>query len=159
MTYIETLFLYNWTIRDRWIDWCRDISRDELIKERVGGHKGFLQTMFHVIDVEQRWLRGLAEDTPINYSYSDYKTLDSIQTFSNQTKQHTLGFVQADIDLNQKVLRGKNSKGEDFAYRYDEVLLHVIAHETHHMGQLSVWARELGKEPVSANLIGLELLK
>lgn len=34
---------------------------------------------------------------------------------------------------------------------------HMIAHEIHHIGQLSVWAREIGKKPVSANLIGKEL--
>lgn len=31
---------------------------------------------------------------------------------------------------------------------------HVIVHEIHHIGQISVWVRELGYEPVSANLIG-----
>lgn len=31
---------------------------------------------------------------------------------------------------------------------------HVIAHEIHHVGQLSVWAREMGRQPVTANLIG-----
>ena len=31
---------------------------------------------------------------------------------------------------------------------------HVIDHEIHHIGQLSIWAREMGVVPVSANLIG-----
>ncbi|QWH42653.1 hypothetical protein EXW53_12305 [Bacillus mycoides] len=35
-----------------------------------------------------------------------------------------------------------------------EVLRHVIVHEIHHIGQLSIWARELNLQPVSANLIG-----
>ncbi|MHB1630483.1 MAG: DinB family protein [Bacilli bacterium] len=34
-----------------------------------------------------------------------------------------------------------------------EILRHVIAHEIHRIGQLSVCAREIGREPVSANLI------
>lgn len=42
-------------------------------------------------------------------------------------------------------------------FTYGEVLRHVIAHEIQHIGQLSVWARELGREPVSANLIGRKL--
>ena len=37
---------------------------------------------------------------------------------------------------------------------WGEVMRHMIAHEIHHIGQLSVWAREIGKKPVSANLIG-----
>ncbi|PER29890.1 hypothetical protein CN931_22460 [Bacillus sp. AFS054943] len=39
-------------------------------------------------------------------------------------------------------------------YRYGEVLRHVIVHEIHHIGQLSIWAKELNLQPVSANLIG-----
>ncbi len=30
---------------------------------------------------------------------------------------------------------------------------HLIAHEIHHIGQLSIWSREMGIEPVSASLI------
>jgi uncharacterized damage-inducible protein DinB len=37
---------------------------------------------------------------------------------------------------------------------WGEVIRHVIAHEIHHIGQLSIWAREVGKKPISANLIG-----
>ena len=42
----------------------------------------------------------------------------------------------------------------DKTYTYGEVLRHVIVHEIHHIGQLSIWARELNLQPVSANLIG-----
>jgi uncharacterized damage-inducible protein DinB len=45
--------------------------------------------------------------------------------------------------------KGRYSKGE--------ILRHVIAHEIHHMGQLSIWVRELGIQPVSANVIGRAL--
>jgi uncharacterized damage-inducible protein DinB len=41
---------------------------------------------------------------------------------------------------------------------WGEVMRHVIAHEIHHMGQLSVWSRELDKKPVSANFIGKGLI-
>jgi uncharacterized damage-inducible protein DinB len=36
---------------------------------------------------------------------------------------------------------------------------HVIAHQIHHIGQLSIWSRELGKPPVSANVIGKGLIE
>ncbi|WP_276575678.1 DinB family protein, partial [Bacillus cereus group sp. BfR-BA-01524] len=31
---------------------------------------------------------------------------------------------------------------------HGEIIRHVIVHEIHHIGQLSIWAREIGKEPV-----------
>ncbi|MTW88031.1 hypothetical protein F3157_20700 [Virgibacillus dakarensis] len=40
-----------------------------------------------------------------------------------------------------------------YRFPYGEVARHLAAHEIHHIGQLSVRSRELGREPVSANLI------
>lgn len=44
-------------------------------------------------------------------------------------------------------------------YTVDDILHHIITHEIHHIGQLSVWARELELNPVPANFIGRELTK
>lgn len=43
------------------------------------------------------------------------------------------------------------------SYTCGEVMRHVIAHEIHHIGQLSIWAREMDLKPVSANYIGRSL--
>ena len=40
-----------------------------------------------------------------------------------------------------------------WSHIHGEIIRHTIAHEIHHIGQLSIWAREMGKAPVSANLI------
>lgn len=42
-------------------------------------------------------------------------------------------------------------------FTFGEIMRHVIAHEIHHIGQISIWTREIGYEPVSANLIGRKL--
>lgn len=42
-------------------------------------------------------------------------------------------------------------------YTVDEILHHIIIHEVHHIGQLSIWARELARSPIPANFIGREL--
>ncbi|HDR3887497.1 TPA: hypothetical protein QCO65_001877 [Bacillus cereus] len=54
-------------------------------------------------------------------------------------------------DFESKILK---ASWTDKTYKYGEVLRHVIAHEIHHIGQLSIWARDLNLQPVSANLIG-----
>jgi uncharacterized damage-inducible protein DinB len=43
-------------------------------------------------------------------------------------------------------MEGRFTKGE--------ILRHLIAHEIHHMGQLSIWVRDLGLQPVSASVTG-----
>lgn len=42
-------------------------------------------------------------------------------------------------------------------YEKGRILRHLIAHEIHHIGQLSIWSREMGIEPVSASLIDRDL--
>ncbi|PLR86418.1 hypothetical protein CVD25_07745 [Bacillus canaveralius] len=34
------------------------------------------------------------------------------------------------------------------SFPYKKVIQHVITHEIHHIGQLSIWSRELGIKPV-----------
>ncbi|SFB22860.1 DinB family protein [Lentibacillus halodurans] len=56
--------------------------------------------------------------------------------------------------MESQTLSETDSSGETINFRYGEIMRHVIAHEIHHIGQLSVWACEIGKKPVNANLIG-----
>ena len=42
-------------------------------------------------------------------------------------------------------------------YEKGRILRHLIAHEIHHIGQLSIWSREMGIKPVSASLIDRDL--
>jgi uncharacterized damage-inducible protein DinB len=154
------LFEYNWKIREEWFNWCKEISEGELLKERKGGYKGILHTLFHTVDVEQRWIRGLSNEKPIKFDFIDYNSLNAIINLSNQTKECTLNFLKNySSNRDSDVLSAVNGKGEKVFHHYIEILLHLSVHEVHHIGQLSVWARETGKEPVSANLVGLNLFK
>lgn len=38
-----------------------------------------------------------------------------------------------------------------------EILRHILVHEIHHIGQLSLWSKELGIQVVSSNFIGRDL--
>lgn len=157
---VMSLFEYNWKIRTEWLDWCKGISEEELSKDRIGGHQGILQTLFHIIDVEQRWIRGLVNEEPVKYNFQDYNTLDALIKFSNNIKVNSRKFLENyTSDKDNNILSAVNKKGENVSHLFIEILLHLSVHEVHHIGQLSVWARELGQEPVSANLIGLNLFK
>lgn len=55
--------------------------------------------------------------------------------------------------MESRTLTGTDGSGESVSFKYGAVMRHVIAHEIHRIGQLSVWSREIGQKPVSANLI------
>lgn len=147
---MEMLFRYNWQVRNDWFSWCEEMSVEELLKLRVGGVGTVLRTLFHIVDVEQAWiLQGLQSKPEFHYRYEDYQSLVAVRKLSDSCRPRIWDFVQKwSDDL-------ENNKLDNFTY--GEVMRHVIAHEIHHIGQLSIWARELGRQPVTANLIGRNL--
>lgn len=154
-----TFFRYNWQVRDEWFDWCETVAPEELTRQRTGGVGSILRTLFHVVDVEQAWIRGLKTEDDNRYDFESYQSLPRVRELSllchEEVEQFLLNWTP---DMENLLLAGNRRDGRTYRHTYGEVLRHVIAHEIHHMGQLSVWAREIGKEPVSANLIGRHLV-
>ncbi|MFD1412971.1 DinB family protein [Oceanobacillus jeddahense] len=149
------LFQYNWQVRDDWFKWCEDIPEEELLKERVGGVGSILYTLFHIIDVEYSWILELkGELPPEEPPFDSYASLSKVKEFSRQCRREVEPFVTAwNNEMEYQILSETDSAGNVVLFKHGEVMRHVIAHEIHHVGQLSVWSRVLGKKPVTANLI------
>lgn len=151
------LFNYNWVVRDEWLDLCRQVSYEELIRERVGGVGSILKTIFHVVDVEYSWIQALDEKSDPEPKYEDYMTLELVHKLSSDYRKEIKYFLNkwsSDMEYKEIIV-----PWSDQVYYYGEVLRHVIAHEIHHIGQMSVWVKELGIKPVSANFIERGLIK
>ena len=147
-------FKYNWQVRNEWFDWCNQLPIEELLKERTGGVGSIFGTLFHIIEVEYSWVRGIQGKEDIVYEFTDYNTLEKVKSLSDQFQNEVAEFLnQNSAGLNEKIV---NVPWDEEKYTVAEILHHIIAHEIHHIGQLSVWARELGFKPVSANFIGRE---
>lgn len=99
----------------------------------------------HVVDVEQAWINGLQGKPEFHYRYEDYISLDAVKELSDTCRPNIEKFV---MDWS-----GELEVHKFFNFTYGEVIRHVIVHEIHHIGQLSIWAREIGREPITANLI------
>lgn len=41
---------------------------------------------------------------------------------------------------------------------HEKVMMQIATHEVHHIGQMSVWAREIGRTPVNCDLLPREFL-
>lgn len=151
---MKTLFQYNWQVRDDWFSWCEHVSEDELLKTRMGGVGGILRTLFHIVDVEYSWICALQGKPDFEEPFDAYSSLAQIRDLSNRFHSEVEPFVTtwtSEMELNGLTLPRPN--GEWITYRHGEIMRHVIAHEIHHIGQMSVWAREMGREPITANLI------
>jgi uncharacterized damage-inducible protein DinB len=148
------LFEYNWQVRQDWFAWCQDVFEEELLKKRTGGIGGILHTLFHIVEVEFSWISDLQGKPDLTEPFESYASLQKVVDLSARFHVEVRPFVMAwTIERELMELSDLTPKGEPVTFKYGEVMRHVIAHEIHHIGQLSVWSREVGKVPVMANLI------
>lgn len=150
-------FEYNWQVRDEWFDWCNQLTITELLEDRRGGVGNILYTLFHIIDVEYSWIRGIQGKEDVVFQFADYHTLEKVKSLSEQLRNEIAKFLKINLGcLKEKLV---SVSWDEDKYTVDEIVHHLIIHEIHHIGQLSVWARELELSPVPANFIGRELTK
>ncbi|KMK70410.1 damage-inducible protein DinB [Bacillus safensis] len=152
---MNKFFEYNWQVRDEWINWCNQLTTEELLQDRIGGVGSILYTLFHIMDVEYSWIRGIQGKEDVVLDFDDYKTLAKVKTLSNTLRHEIVEFLKSHLDEKQD--RILTVPWDEDEYTKNEILHHIIAHEIHHIGQLSVWAREKELTPVSANFIGRKL--
>lgn len=151
---MQTLFKYNWQVREEWFQWCEDVKEEELLVNRTGGVGGILHTLFHIIDVEWSWIRLVQGKPDFQENFEEYRSLERIKELNDRFHSEVEEFVCSWNDSMEKRLYEEClPDGNVEIFTWGEVMRHVIAHEIHHIGQISVWAREVGKKPVSANLI------
>ncbi|WP_035186424.1 DinB family protein [Alteribacter aurantiacus] len=151
-------FEYNWQVRDEWFAWCEALTEDEITEERVGGQGTILRTLFHVIDVEYSWIRAVAGKDDVAVSFERVDSLEKVQQLSTTYREEIRAFLYANPDIWDRIGVVKPPWLE-ISFSFYEVGHHVVAHEIHHMGQLSIWSREMGRRPISANAIGRGLLR
>ncbi|TDL83074.1 DinB family protein [Peribacillus frigoritolerans] len=154
---MELFFRYNWQVREEWFEWCKDLSEDELRKKRTGGVGTIIGTLLHIIDVEYSWINVLKGDEVIDFTIREYDSLEKINQLSRELQPEMISYLQnwTMACEHEKV----TPPWMDGTYKKGEIIRHVIAHEIHHIGQLSVWAREIGSEPVGASFIGRGFLQ
>ncbi len=147
-------FEYNWQVRDEWFDWCKQLTIEELLKNRKGGVGNILYTLFHIIDVEYSWIRGIQGKEDVAFQFADYNTLEKVKSLSDKSHTEIVEFLKINLDdLKEKSV---SVPWDEAKYAVNNILHHIIAHEIHHIGQLSVWSREVELQPVSSNFIGRE---
>ncbi|MBO0998285.1 DinB family protein [Bacillus sp. SD075] len=150
-----TLFNYNWQVRNEWIKWCRSLPSEELKRQRTGGMGNILKTLAHIIDVECSWIRAIQGKSDVAIDLDAHDTIEEVEDLSNRYHSEVMDYLNShSIDDENAMIQPSWMEG---TYEKGRILRHLIAHEIHHIGQLSIWSREMGIEPVSASLIDRDL--
>lgn len=154
---MKTLFYYNWQIRDEWFQVFEQIPAIELSRDRNAGVGSILKTLFHIIDVEYSWIRAIKNESDITFQFEDYNNLKSLRILSEKIRSEIKEFI--DNWSNEMEYESVTPSWMDKTFYKGEILRHILVHEIHHIGQLSIWSKELGITVVSSNFIGRELME
>ncbi|WP_330948780.1 DinB family protein [Virgibacillus sp. MG-45] len=148
---LQPLFTYNWQVREEWYALLAQLPEKELFKKRTGGVGTIMHTLIHISDVEYSWVRAIQGKEDIPLKQEQYTSLQDAKQLADHYREQVEAFLFSDefAAINQPIY----ASWLDDSFSKEEILHHIIAHEIHHIGQLSVWARELGIKPVSANFI------
>ena len=91
-------------------------------------------------------IRKLASFPP-PYDPQDYPTIPSLKNLLTEVHQETLSYLEG---LNEGDLEGQIETGWGGTYPLGDLLGHVIEHEIHHRGELSLILGMLGREGLDA---------
>jgi len=148
---LKSLFHYNWQVRDEWFQCFEALPTSELVKERNAGVGSIIKTLFHIIDVEYSWIRALQNKSDMNFDIKKYEDIRSLKILSDELRIEIKRYIDTwSSELELEVVR---PSWMDRTYYKGEILRHIIVHEVHHIGQLSMWSKQLGIPVVSSNFI------
>ncbi|WP_232310363.1 DinB family protein [Mesobacillus selenatarsenatis] len=148
------MFLYNWQVREDWFNWCKSLSLGELQAERIGGMGSILKNLIHVIDCELLWINYMLEEPHDYPEKNSISNLDEVIRYSIFTKTITETFLRnLPNDYENKKIHINGKGGISYSFTYGKIIRHLITHEVHHIGQLSIWSREMELKPISSDLI------
>lgn len=154
---MKSLLLYNWEVRDEYIRIFEGLPIEELAKDRHVGQGSILRTLVHIIDVEYSWMCAITGKPEILFDVAEYGDLQSITALSNRLKDEIREDL-SNLDMSRLEQDYVTPPWMTEPLSKAEILKHLIIHEIHHVGQLSLWVRELGLTPSNGNFIGRDFI-
>lgn len=116
--------------------------------------ESIFKNLIHVIDWELLWINYMLEE-PLDYpEKNSIFNLNGVIRYSIFTKTITKTFLRnLTNDYENKKIHINGKGGTSYSFTYGKIIRHLITHEVHHIGQLSIWSREMELKPISFDLI------
>jgi uncharacterized damage-inducible protein DinB len=80
-------------VREDWYRWCEELGEEELLQNRTGGMGSILQTLFHIVDVEWRWIRLLQGKSDFQESFDNHQSLKKVRKLDAEFHLEVENFV------------------------------------------------------------------
>jgi uncharacterized damage-inducible protein DinB len=112
-----------------------------------------VKLMAHIFAAERLWLERLEQkkqSVPVWPEVTLQQCDAEAAELPRRWKKYLQGMTDADLAL---TISYKNSKGESWNSRKEDILLHVIMHSAYHRGQIAADMRALGFTPAYTDFI------
>lgn len=112
-----------------------------------------LRLMCHIFAAERLWLERLQNQPQSVAVWPDFdlqRCQAEAQAMPRLWESYLSGLDEGDLVTG---VTYKNSKGEVFTSRREDILQHVILHSTYHRGQIAAAMREAGLTPAYTDFI------
>ena len=144
LEHLRRLFQYD--------DWA---NREVLAALQASGSPPVrsIQLLSHILSAERLWLERLLQQKQSTAVWPDL-TLQQCATQAADLavlwKNYLSSLTEAGLAA---TISYKNSKGESWTSRTEDVLLHVVTHSAHHRGQIATDVRAAGFTPAYTDFI------
>jgi uncharacterized damage-inducible protein DinB len=121
-------------------------SDDELHQTAYEGGLQVGHIALHIADAEEGWFRLIAtqerQEWPADFTLQNYTTKEAIKTLLAKVHAKTMGYLETQTldDLTRSI----TSAWGEFTLSF--IIWHVLEHEVHHRGELSLMLGILGRE-------------
>jgi uncharacterized damage-inducible protein DinB len=134
-------------VRDELFDTMDKFSEAELLYKPFPSSWTVGEIMLHIVDTEDGWIRYVVtrelKKWPKQYTIENYPTIKEIKSALEAVHLYTLQYLESQQDEDPSRLIATPS-GEDISLLW--IVWHVIEHEIHHRGELSLILGMLGRE-------------
>jgi len=112
-----------------------------------------IQLMAHILSAERLWLermRGEKQSLPVWPDFTLPQCEEQAADMAGRWKSHLAASTETSL---ARRVSYKNSKGEAWASREQDILMHVIMHSAYHRGQIATDLRARGFTPAYTDFI------
>jgi uncharacterized damage-inducible protein DinB len=112
-----------------------------------------LKLVAHVLAAERLWLERLSQQEqtlPVWPQFTIEQCVDQLAALASLWKNYLAAGSEAELE---KSVSYRNSKGEAWSSRKEDILMHVIMHSAYHRGQVATAVRAAGSSPAYTDFI------
>jgi uncharacterized damage-inducible protein DinB len=155
LTTINELYKYSWWANARSLEAASMVSLEDFTKEIGGSFLSLRGTLAHLYGAEWVWLERWRGTSPSSLpSALDLPDLETIRSRWEKVEQGQRDFIEGlDPARLAEPLTYTNFQGERWTYSLWKILAHVVNHSSYHRGQVATLLRQLGKAPLSTDLL------